>query len=232
MKPAWAQAFSVLGLLLATAVCGQSSEMIDRVVAVVEEEPILESDLDRVIGLGLAEPGEGEDDQAFRRRVLDQVIEEKLRFHEIDRFGFSEISLADVDRAYADIRSRFRNRTAFDETLSSLDMTAEELKQLVARQLMVLTYVDERLGSRVFVSGDDIQLYYDETLVPSLKARRKPVPTFADVREEIRAVLKEVRLNQEIASWTEELRQEADIDDYFADQNNDLPPIVLGTEGN
>ena len=67
MKPAWAQAFSVLGLLLATTAGGQPSEMVDRVVAVVDEEPILDSDLDRVIGLGLAELGEGEDENAFRR---------------------------------------------------------------------------------------------------------------------------------------------------------------------
>jgi hypothetical protein len=232
MKPPWVQALSLLSLLLAAAAGGQETEIVDRVVAVVDEDPILDSDLDRVIGLGLAEAREDEVEEAFRRRVLDQIIEEKLRFHEIDRFGFSEISLTDVDRAFQEIRSRFQSKAAFEATLTTLDITADELRQLVARQLMVLTYVDERLGCRGFVSAEDIQRYYDETLVPELRAQRQEIPGFTLVREQIRAVLKEQRLNEEIVRWTEELRLEADIEDYFARQKTDMPQVVLGSESN
>src|SRR5215203_2755138 len=55
----------------------------DRVRAVVDEDPILTSDVRRVIRLGLQERNPGEADVPFRRRVLDGLIEERLRFHEI-----------------------------------------------------------------------------------------------------------------------------------------------------
>ena len=42
----------------------------------------------------------------------------------------------------------------------------KDLRQLVARQLMVLTYVDEQLGPRVFVSLDDINAYYTTCSLP------------------------------------------------------------------
>lgn len=231
MKPLWIQAFSLLLLLFAGTVGAQEMELVDRIVAVVDEDPVLESDLDRAIGLGLVEAGVGEGEEAFRRRVLDQVIEEKLRFHEINRFGFSEISLSDVDRSYGEIQSRFRNKRAFAQSLDALGTTPEELRQLVARQLMVLTYVDERLGSRVFVSAEDIQRYYEETLVPEFRARREAIPGLDSVREQIRAVLKEQRLNEEITLWTEELRREADIEDYFDDLKPGVPETVLEPEG-
>jgi hypothetical protein len=82
------------------------------------------------------------------------------------------------------------------------------------------------------VSAEDIQRYYDETLVPELRAQRQEIPGFTSVREQIRAVLKEQRLNEEIVRWTEELRLEADIEDYFARQKTDMPQVVLGSESN
>ena len=39
---------------------------------------------------------------------------------------------------------------------------------------------------------------------------RPSVPSLAEVREPIRAVLKEERLNAELARWTQELREEAE----------------------
>ena len=230
MKPLWIRAFSLLLLVSGGAVQGQEMELVDRIVAVVDEDPILESDLDRAIGLGLVEGGAEESEESLRRRVLDQVIEEKLRFHEIDRFGFSEISLADVDRAYAEIKSRFPDEKAFAERLEALGTTPDELRQLVARQLMVLTYVDERLGARVFVSVEDIQRYYEETLLPELRARGEAIPELDSVREQIRGVLKEQRLNEEITTWTEELRREADIEDYFDERKSGVPETVLESE--
>ena len=46
---------------------------------------------------------------------------------------------------------------------------AKTLRQLVARQLLVLTYVDERLGPRVFVGPDDINRYYRSVLTPEMQ---------------------------------------------------------------
>jgi peptidyl-prolyl cis-trans isomerase SurA len=208
----------------------EEAQPVDRIVAVVDEDPILASDLDRVIGLGLVEAEQGESDASFRRRVLDQVIAEKLRFQEIDRFGFTEVSIAEVDRRFEEIRSGFESEKAFEERMAALGLEAEGLRQLVARQIMVLTYVDERLGPRVFVDREEIEKYYDETLVPELRRKKQPLPRLTEVREQIRQVLKEQRLNEEIERWTEELRREADIDDYLDQRQEGLPEIVLGVK--
>jgi hypothetical protein len=95
---------------------------------------------------------------------------------------------------------------------------------------MVLIYVEERLGARVFVGLEEIQRYYNEVLVPALEENGQPIPPQQEVREEIRAVLREMRLNEEIERWTEELRQEADIVDYFDDPREELPPLVISSQ--
>jgi hypothetical protein len=199
-------------------------------MAVVDEDPILASEVERVVALGLVQPRPGEADTAFRRRILDDLIEQRLRFHEIDRYGFEQVPVDLIEKSVADIRARFPNEEAFRKALRDLRLTQQALRQLVARQLMVLTHVEEQLGPRVFVSLDDITQYYRNVLTPEMQKQKQPVPPLDDVREQIRTVLKEQRLNQELDKWTEELRRKADIHVYFDKPPGDLPPVIKRIE--
>jgi hypothetical protein len=84
--------------------------------------------------------------------------------------------------------------------------------------------VEERLGPRVFVDLEQIRAYYNDVLTPELEARREPVPPIEEVREPIRRLLKEKLLNEELARWTEELRRDADVEDYLDSEHATLPP--------
>jgi hypothetical protein len=198
----------------------------DRVLAVVDEDPILASDLERVIALGLKPQKPGENEVVYHRRVLNDLIEERLRFHEIDRFSFEQVPVDDIDSHLAEIRGRFKDEATYQKTLKDHGLTVKDLRQLVARQLMVLAYVDEQLGPRVFVSLDDINTYYRNTLTPAMQKQGQTVPPVEDVRDQIRTVLREQRLNEAIAKWTEELRRKADIQVYFDQPAGKLPPVA------
>ena len=204
----------------------QTPELKDRVMAVVDEDPILASELERVIALGLVQPLPGEEDVKFRRRILNGLVEERLRFHEIDRFGFEQVPVDMIEKHVAQIRARFPSEEAYRKTLRDLGLSQQALRQIVARQLMVLTHVEEQLGPRVFVSLDDITAYHRNVLTPEMQKRGQPVPPVDEVRDQIRAVLKEQRLNEELAKWTEELRRAADIHVYFDKPADQLPPVV------
>lgn len=199
----------------------------DRILAVVDEDPILLSDVDRSITLGFAARQPGESDEDFRRRVLDQLIDQRVRLHEVSRFGIEQVPVDQIERQVQLIRSRFPSEEEFRTRLAEVGLDLQDLRQLVARQLSVWIYFQEFLGPRVFVSLEDIRKYYEETLVPELQAKKAPVPPIEDVREEIRNLLKEQRLNQAIEQRTEELRREADIVNYFDSEHDNLPPVVL-----
>ena len=201
-------------------------ELRDRIVAVVDEDPILASDVERVIALGLANREPGESQEAFSRRVLEGLIDQRLRAHEIDRFGLGQVDVKLVDEHVAEIRSRFESEEAFQRRLEELDLDLEGLRQLVARQLSVLEYVNERLAVRVFVTLDEINEYYEKVLVPQLRAQGAPVPPIEEVREDIRELLREQRLNREVETWTEQLRREADVSRFPDEPQGPLPPVV------
>lgn len=202
-------------------------ELRDRILAVVDEDPILSSDVDRSIALGLAERREDEGERAFRRRVLSSIIDQRVRLHEVARFGIEQVPVEEIEAQVDEIRSRFPSEEALRERLAEVGLDLPGLRQLVARQLSVWIYFEEFLGPRIFVSLEDIRTYYEETLVPELEARGAPVPPIDEVREDIRGLLKERRLNRAIEERTEELRREADVLTFFDAEDEGLPPVVL-----
>ena len=62
--------------------------------------------------------------------------------------------------------------------------------------------------------------------MPQLREKGGAVPPLDDVREQIREVLRQQRLNEELQRWTAELRRSADVEDYFDRPSRALPPKV------
>lgn len=224
-------------LLLSSSAIARSAEapvpesgrpaLTDRIVALVDGDPILLSDVERAIGLGLLGGRAGSEPAAERRRVLDLLIEQRLRYHEIERYGFQEVSVQTIEEQVERLRSRFPDEASFEQRLRELELDGDRLRQLIARQLLTLAFVEERLGPRVMVGLDEIRRYYEESLVSAMRDRGEAAPPLESVREQIRALLKEQRLNEEIDRWTSELRREADVVDTLdREPALPLPPVI------
>lgn len=202
----------------------------DRILAVVDEDPILSSDVDRAITLGLVDRQEGESERAFRRRTLDFLIEQSVRLHEVSRFGIEQVPVEQIEAQVERVRARFGSDEEFRDRLAEVGLDLQALRQLVARQLAIVVYFEEFLGPRIFVDLEEIRAYYEGTFVPAMEAEGVTPPPIEEVRERIREILKGERLNAAIARRTEELRREADILDFFDDEHAGLPPVVMEIE--
>ncbi len=204
--------------------------LVDRLVAVVDDDPILLSDIARVLDLGLVEREAGESTSQLERRVLDGLIDQRLRLHEIDRHNFAPLPPAEIDRQLERIRAGIAGEDELPLRSATRELEEEGLRLLVARQLRVLIYVEQRLGPRVFVKLEAIRAYYDDVLAAEMKGRGIEPPALEEVRDQIRDLLHEQQLNQEIEVWTEELRLEADVADYLDRAETELPPVIQRIE--
>ena len=104
-------------------------------VAVIDEAAILLSEIQDLIGLGLVERRPGESDAELIERVVDAVIEQRLRFLAVDRSGFERVPVAEIEARVAEIAAEFPSPEAFQRRLAELGMTAEEVHQIAARQI-------------------------------------------------------------------------------------------------
>lgn len=223
--------------------------VVDRLVAVVDEDPIFLSDLDRAIALSLPRgdatlpagestvfprplPEDPEALRALRRITLDRLIDQRLRSHEVDRYEMGDVSPTRVEEQLGLLAGEAGGRRVLAERLADLGLGMDGLRSLLRRQLAVLAWVEERLGPRVVVEPEAVEEYYAEILGPEMERRGDPLPPLAEVRGAIRAVLREEALNREIEEWTEELRDEARIVDLFdRDPERPLPPVAVRAGG-
>ena len=117
---------------------------LDRILAIVDGNVIMHSDVRAFIDLGLADIPEGPDQEA---NTLTYLIERRLVLDRVDRFVVAEPSANDVERGLEAIRRRFANEADIVSVLERVGLTFEDLRQLLADEIRRETYLDERFAS-------------------------------------------------------------------------------------
>jgi hypothetical protein len=188
--------------------------LVDRIAAVVGDDLILEGEVRKLVDVRYLERKPGESDVSYRDRVLDQRIVDLLREKQLRRSSGFDPKPEEVEARVAALEERLaRDRGVSAATaLAAAGTTREELASWVRRGLALDSFVKERLTPGLKLTESDLRAYYDTTFRDAAKKRGLPtLPPFDDVREEIREVVRELRLNAEILRWTEQLRSETRI---------------------
>lgn len=161
---------------------------LERIVAVVDERPLLLSDVRTLQTVrGLAEGP-----------ALEAAIDERLMYLEASRLPQADVSPEDEERAVALLlETRPTLRGAVSE---------EDLRRLLRRQLAVLKYVEFRFRPQVRVSDDDVRKAWEEAQAGSPEG-----PALEDEQEAIRARLERRALDERVEAWVTGLRNRADV---------------------
>ena len=188
--------------------------LVDRIAAVVGDEIVLEGEVRKLLAVGFLERNPGESDAAYRDRVLDQRIVDLLRERQLRRSSGFDPKPEEVEARVAALERRLAKERGIPaaSVLAAAGTTREELAALVKRGLALDSFVRERLAPGLKVTEADLRAYYDTTFREDAKKRGlADVPPFEDVREEVRDVVRELKLNAEIERWTAQLRGETRI---------------------
>jgi hypothetical protein len=188
--------------------------LVDRIAAVVGDEIVLESEIRKLVAVGFLERIPGETNAAYRDRVLDQRIVDVLRERQLRRSSGFDPKPEEVEARVAALEARLSKERGIPAAaaLAAAGTTREELAAWVRRGLALESFVRERLAPGLKVTEADLRAYYDSVFREAAKKRGiADVPPFEDVREEIREVVRELKLNAEIERWTGQLRSETHI---------------------
>jgi hypothetical protein len=184
------------------------------VVATVSGEQILEIEIDRFIALGFSRPASAEEPDlaAYRRRVLDEVIDARLRAREVERLGLDELPTEEVEASLVEIRQRFGSREAFEARLEELGLAPEDLRRLVKAELLGRLFAEERVDPRLLIDRDQMKSYYETVLEPDARAAGERLPPFDETSLTARRLVEARLVREELESWTAELREQAEIE--------------------
>ena len=186
---------------------------IDRIAAVVDRQVLTVSEVTQMVELRFF-PRTAKSDDDYRREVLDALIAQALRYRDVERFGAADIPKDSIEARLREIEARFASPAEFAAAMQRAELTEDEVRALVKRQLQVEAYIQERFAPLIFVSNEEIASYYSGTWSAQRRQRGLPIPPLNDVREEIRALLRSDRLQSEVERWTTQLRARANVDIY------------------
>ena len=186
---------------------------VDRIAATVDRQVLTVSEITQMVEIRFfARTAETDDDH--RRNVLDALIAQALRFRDVERFGAQDISADVIEARLVEIQRRFPTEAEFLAAVARAELTLDEVRALVKRQLQVEAYIQERFAPLVFISNEEIDTYYRGPWTQQRRARGLSVPPLASVQDEIRTAVRGSRLEEEIGKWTAQLRERADVDVY------------------
>ncbi len=197
----------LLAVLLAAGSAGAQSpgDAVDRVVAVVDGEPITLSETREFIALN-----PGRNPPPTLDEALETLIEARLMEREARRYPLEPPTGQELDRALRQLRASFDSVEAYGRTLERLGIREDYLRKRLRESLIVERYLDRRFLPLVQVSGRDIEAYYRTVLLPDLDPAADGSPD--QVRDLIRDLLVERDLNRRIAAWVDELKSAARIE--------------------
>lgn len=201
--------------LVSFALLLAAATTIDRVAALIDRQVLTVSEVSQIVELRFFPRKAKQSEDDYRHDVLEALIAQALRYRDVERFGAADISKDSIEARLHEIAARFPSQADFDAAMQRAELTPDEVRALVKRQLQVEAYVQERFSPMVFISNDEVEAYYRGTWSAQRRDRGLPVtPLTADVTEEIRSLLKSSRLQTEIDEWTSQLRARANVDIY------------------
>lgn len=188
--------------------------IVDRIAALIDQQVITVSEVSQMAEIRFFPRKAGQNDDDYRHDILESLIAQALRFRDVERFGAEDIPKDSIESRFLDIQKRFSVATDFAAAMQRVELSPDEVRALVKRQLQVEAYIQERFAPMIFVSTDEIEAYYRGDWSQQRRQRGLPIPPLAEVTEEIRTLLKSNRLQSEIDRWTTQLRARANVDIY------------------
>lgn len=178
----------------------QSAEVVDRIVAVVNDDIILLSELDelfkpyadRIMALGYSLDEERRTLFNIREEILNQLIDQKLTDQQIKQSNITVID-DEIDKAIERLKEvNLFTDEELREMLKAEGLTIEEYRKRIKDQILRAKLVNFEIKSKIVITKDDIASYYKSHSDKYSRIKKyrlsnimMKVPSFASEKEKL-----------------------------------------------
>jgi parvulin-like peptidyl-prolyl isomerase len=191
---------AILALTAASRLFAQ--EVIDRIVARVENSIILLSDVRTLEHYQQFIDGKSEGDSAILDRLIDQWIVRSEA--QVSQFPLPKDE--EIERAVSRVEKSFASPEEYEARKKQSGLSDAEIRRMVASQLYLRNYLDSRFRPSVQIDDKAIQDFYQNAVVPTAKAKNQAPPTLEASRDVIQEALVESGISDQADRWLKESR--------------------------
>ncbi|MFZ0818573.1 MAG: hypothetical protein WAM91_00770 [Candidatus Acidiferrales bacterium] len=197
---------AISGAIL-TAVAGlapevRTQQVVDRIVARVEGDILLQSDL-RELGAYQRLLGGPVDPESKR---LDELIDQWIIEHEAESAQFTRPSPEDVSSAVQQTQKSLGGEQEFQAKLKTQGLSVATVRRILGREIFFSRYLDYKFRHAAQIDSEAEEKYYKDEFTPEMAARGQTAPPIDSVRVQIHELLVQREITARAEQWLTESR--------------------------
>jgi hypothetical protein len=199
--------FAIQVILVATAIAFAGNrfaaqEVVDRIVARVENDVILLSDILTLSRYQQFLDGKSETDA----QILDRLIDQWIVRTEAEVSRSPRASEEDIERSVSRLKNSFTSEQEYEARKKQAGLSDQDIRAMTATQLYLSYYLESRFRPSVQIDPKAIEDFYHNTVLPRAKARGQEPPTLEVARDSIQEALVQNGINEQAERWLKESR--------------------------
>ena len=214
--------------------------LLDRVVAVINGDVILESDVleeEQFVQLQpYHSPGEG----SAKEQALQHLINRTLILQQIkEQQNPLTVTPAELTAQLADLRKHLpacangkcETEAGWKALLAAHGFKQADFDERWQQRVLVLKFIEQRFRSGIRISKAEIQSYYNTSFVPQFQKRKLTPPPLTAVSARIDEILLQQHVNGLLSEWLDTLKQEGSVSILDAKYGQLRGPMDEDNEG-
>lgn len=190
---------------------------LDRVVAIVNNDLILESDVDaeqrfQAFQLGSTKP-------KTRDELINRLINRELILQQIAIQPEPPIPESNVDTALMELRKTIPKCEAYhcetdagwEKFVRDQGLTLPELRAHWKLRIEVLQFIEERFRMGIRITDQEIDDYYQKTLLPDYQKQNAQAPPESAIKDKIQEILLQQQVDKLLEDWLKTLRAQGSV---------------------
>ncbi|MBN9617519.1 MAG: peptidylprolyl isomerase [Acidobacteriales bacterium 59-55] len=201
--------------------------VLDRVVAVVNGDLILESDIDEELRFESIQPYRTANGEQSRERTVRRLIDRTLILQQAEMEPEeTDVSDKELDAQLATVRrdipacKQYHCETdaGWQKYVGDRGFTVKEFRERWRQRMQLLKFIEVRFRNGIRISDDDIKNYFEKTMLPEYAKRHVTPPKLETVSPRIEEVLLQQQVGNLLRDWLKSLRAQGRVRIMRADE--------------
>lgn len=193
--------------------------MLDRVVAIVNGDLILDSDVDQERRFAALLPYGEASGPYSRNAAIERLINRDLILQQSKLEPMNEITDAQAQKDLDSLRKAIptckefhcETKAGWDRFLATQGFTEKSLLVLWKQRMEVLAFIEERFRQGIKITPDQIKDYYEKTMLPLYAKQHVSPPPLASISKRIQEVLLQQQVTSLLDDWLKSLRSQGSV---------------------
>ena len=194
--------------------------VIDSIVAVVNGDVVLESDVDEERRFESIQPYRGSLSEFSRDRAVQRIIDRTLILQQAalepeDAAVTSQALDAQLQTLRKDIpecgQYHCETNAGWEKFLNAKGFTAKEFQDRWRKRMELLRLIEVRFRNGIRISDEEIKNYYEKTMLPEYAKQKVTPPKLETISQRIEEVLLQQQVGNLLRDWLKSLRAQGNV---------------------